>query len=390
MLRNIFSVCCQHLPKGILVLLALMLSACASQKKAFAPVFFPPEPNPPRIQYLMGISESTDIEDEKSGGFSLIATGKNESEPKRSIVKPYGIASANSKIYVCDIGVGNLVIIDPKEKTFKYLKGNTNLGKLKKPANIAVDKEGNLYVADALRKEIVVYNASGDFLRAFGKEENMKPSDVAVDGDVVYVLDIQKKNNEIKVFERESGRLISNFGKRADNTEGVSIPTNFTLDDKGAIYVTNAGTGKLMKFDRDGHLLMSFGDFGDIVGMFTRPKGVAVDHEKRIYVVDGGNQNVQIFNEKGRILAVFGDPGLERGSLNLPVSVTVTKENLEYFQKLAAPGFTLEAVIMVTNQYGQDKISVYGLGQMAGRDYSEPAPKAPKASAGATKPEAQK
>ena len=84
--------------------------------------------------------------------------------------------------------------------------------------------------------------------------------------------------------------------------------------------------------------------------------------------MDGGQQNVQVFNETGRILVFFGDPGLLRGSLNLPVGIAVTKDNLDYFQKMAAPGFVLEAVILVTNQYGAEKVSVYGLGQMQGQD----------------------
>ena len=39
------------------------------------------------------------------------------------------------------------------------------------------------------------------------------------------------------------------------------------------------------------------------------------------------------------------------------------------FQKLAAPGFTVEEVIIVTNQFGDAKLSVYGLGRMAGAVY---------------------
>jgi DNA-binding beta-propeller fold protein YncE len=196
----------------------------------------------------------------------------------------------------------------------------------------------------------------------------MKPSDVAVDGDSVYVLNIQKNRNQIEIFDRKSGKLVGSIGKTSAEKEGLAIPTNFTLDSKGFLYTTNAGSGKVIKLDKDGHFLLSFGEMGDIVGKFARPKGIAVDHEDRIYVVDGGNQNVQIFNEKGRLLAFFGDPGLLRGSLNLPIGITVTRDNLDYYQKFAAPGFILEAAILVTNQYGAEKITVYGLGQMQGSE----------------------
>lgn len=372
MLKAAISFCSKNSSKIVPLVMAFALSACATTEVKTGPVFFPSPPNPPRIQYLTGISDSTDVEGKKSG-FSLVVTGRDNADDKRFIYKPYGITVHKGKIYVCDIAVGNVVIIDLATRKFEYLKGNFNVGKLKKPANSALDKDGNLYVVDTLRREVVVYNAGGDYLRAFGKEEDMKPSDVAVDGENVYVLDIQKGRNQINVFDRNSGRFKGSIGKMTPEQEGLAVPTNFTLDSKGFLYVTNAGTGKVMKLDKDGHLLFSFGELGDIVGKFSRPKGIAVDDAGRIYVVDGGAQNVQIFNETGRILAFFGDPGLLKGSLNLPVSVAVTRDNLEYFQKLAAPGFILEAAILITNQYGSEKVSVYGLGRMQGSKEEEAA-----------------
>jgi hypothetical protein len=50
--------------------------------------------------------------------------------------------------------------------------------------------------------------------------------------------------------------------------------------------------------------------------------------------------------------------------LNLPAGIAVTKDNLQIFQQQAAPGFQLEKVIFVLNQYGKPSISVYGLGEM--------------------------
>ena len=64
----------------------------------------------------------------------------------------------------------------------------------------------------------------------------------------------------------------------------------------------------------------------------------------------------------------FGDPGITDGSMNLPAGVTTTRENLDYFQQLAAPGFILEDIVIVTNQYGDSKVSIYGLGEMKGAE----------------------
>ena len=146
------------------------------------------------------------------------------------------------------------------------------------------------------------------------------------------------------------------------------MPTNFALDRNGIIYVTNVGSGSVIKLDVDGHFLGSFGKLGDAFGEFTRPKGIAVDAQNRMFIVDGGNQNVQMFSENQRLIMFFGTPPLKNGALNLPTGIAVTTDHLDYFQKLAEPGFVVEQVIFVANQMGNAKISIYGLGHKEGAE----------------------
>ncbi len=346
------------------IFLVATFSGCAQKVQLDAkPVFFPPPPNPPRIQYLTSISGAKDIEGEKKS-FALVVIGGKKAAKEIRFIKPYGITTANGKIYICDMGLADVIAIDPDQKTLTGIKGNYNVGKLKKPVNVALDAEGRMYVADILRREVVVYSPQGDFVAGFGKELDMKPADVAVDDERIYVLDI--KGNEIKVLDRKTGKYLESIGKETDGLDRLSIPTNMHMSQDGNLYVTNVGTGRVMKLDRDGHLLLTFGQLGDVVGQFARPKGIAVDDENRIFVVDGGHQNVQVFNDDARLLIFFGDPGLMRGSLNLPTSIAVSKDNLEHFQKFADPTFELEELVYVVNQYGDDKISVYGLGHQKG------------------------
>ena len=110
--------------------------------------------------------------------------------------------------------------------------------------------------------------------------------------------------------------------------------------------------------------------------------GIAIDEEGQIYVADAGFSNVQVFDKTFRLLGVFGMPGLPAGSLNLPAGIAVTRDNLDYFQKFAVPGFKLEEVIFVANQFItpiNPAISVYGLGKMEGVDYTPPKRPAPPA-----------
>lgn len=350
---------------AVLVFTFAGLTGCGGPVKQVdtGPVFFPPPPNDPRVQFLKGISDSMDVEDKKQS-FSLIIVGQEERETVKKIAKPYGVATHNGKIYVADTAAANVIIMDLALKTFEYLKGNYSTGKLKKPINIDVDEEGRMYVTDTVRKEVLVYDAAGNYRHAYGRDLDWKPIDVDVIGGRIYVTDF--KNYEIKVLDATTGELLTSFGSTGaeDKLDHLSMPMGLSVNERGYVRVVNMSGGRVVTLDLDGHVIDSFGKMGDGFGQFGRPKGVAVDDKDRIYVVDAAHQNVQVFRDDGRLLIFFGDPGLPRGSTNMPAAVAVTRDNLEYYQSLAEPGFILEEVVIVTSQFGDDKIQIYGLGEM--------------------------
>ncbi|NDY41411.1 hypothetical protein G3N55_00905 [Dissulfurirhabdus thermomarina] len=354
-------------------LAVLLLPGCAGKRGGPAEaVFFPPAPNPPRIQFLLGVGDSRDVEGRPSG-FSLFVMGDEEARRVKPIVKPYGVTAKNGKVYLVDASAARVAVIDFPGRTFRFLKGNAGMGAMKKPINVAVDDKGTAYVTDVARREILVYDPEGNYVKAVGRPLGMKPIDVAVSGSELYVVDFG--HSAVRILDRWTGRELGAVGQGEGLGERLSLPTHLDLDARGFIYCTNIGTGRVMKFDRDNHLLQAFGRLGDGFGQFARPKGIAVDHEGRIYVVDAGHQNVQVFDPEGRLLMFFGDPGLPVGSMNLPAGIAVSRDNLDYFQTLADPSFKLETVIYVTNQFGPHKLAVYGLGRKEGVDY-EAAPAA--------------
>jgi sugar lactone lactonase YvrE/predicted small lipoprotein YifL len=350
-----------------LFLSLLTLAGCGGkvEQADLGPVFFPPLPNEPRIQFLKGISTAEDVTG-KDESFGLITVVGEADERIDQIVKPYGVAAYKGKIYVCDTGAAQVLILDLVNKKFEKLKGNFSSGKLKKPINLDLDDEGKLYVTDTSRKEVVVYDQSGNFLKGFGATWDWKPIDVALSGKYLHVTDFKK--HEVKVLNREDGKELAAIGSNAEElVDRLSIPLGLSVNKKGVIRVVNLTNGRVISLDRDGHVLGAFGNLGDGFGEFGRPKGIDVDEQDRLYVVDTAHQNIQMFTDKGRLLVFFGDPGLPKGSMNMPVAVAVTTDNLDYYQTLAAPGFILERVIIVTNQYGSektDKVAIYGLGAM--------------------------
>lgn len=364
----LFSVC--------FLTLLLLLVGCAAPQKTVEPGIWPAPPNYPRIQFLMGVNNSNDVE-KQNNSFNLIGGLVGAQETVRPILKPYGIAEHNGVLYVVDTTGNRVVIIDIPKGSFSFLKGNAAMGKLKKPVTVAVDKDGFIYVADTERREVLAYSPSGEFSGAFCRDFDIKPVGVAVYEDQLYVLDMQK--SEVVVLNKRDGTRLSSFGRSDIPGQFLSLPTNMAVDHKGVLHITNVGTGQVISFDRDGHFLKAFGEFGTGFGQASRPRGITVDKDNITYVVDAGFQLVQMFNEQDRLLMSFGGATAPLGGMNLPAGIVTFDTNLDFYQKFAQPNFKLERIIAVTNQFATfgatgpkfHKVALYGLGKMTNLDYDK-------------------
>jgi hypothetical protein len=77
--------------------------------------------------------------------------------------------------------------------------------------------------------------------------------------------------------------------------------------------------------------------------------------------VDAAAPVVQLFDHQGKLLMFFGQPATSGDAgLYLPAGITVDYENADLFQKYAAPGYKFEYVILLTNQVGPQKVSIFG------------------------------
>jgi hypothetical protein len=152
------------------------------------------------------------------------------------------------------------------------------------------------------------------------------------------------------------------IGSVGDEPGQFRLPVGVTLDKEGNVYVTDMMRCMVQKFDRDGKYISGFGRLGDHAGSFARPKHLTVDSDGIIYVVDAAFQNVQMFNDKYELLMFFGSAGDHPGSMSLPVGIVATDQGLEYFKDKIYPGFEARRLVLVANQFGAGKVSVYAMG----------------------------
>jgi DNA-binding beta-propeller fold protein YncE len=281
-----------------------------------------------------------------------------------SFGKPYGISVHDGVIYVCDVQLGAVWIIDPVNGFFAPLD-DTGRGKLQRPINIAIHEDGTKYVTDYARQQVVVFSNENKYLRAFGNKEQFKPAGVAVFENRVYVSD--SRDHEIEILDRKTGELLEIIGEPGAEEGMFHYPTNLARDGQGTLYVTDTINCRIQVFDKDGEFLFSFGECGDSVGQFARPKGVAVSKEGFFYVVDAAFENVQIISPESEIALFFGGFGEANvpGALWLPAGITITYDEklISFFDTVRHKDFNVEYLVLVVSQYGPAYVNVYAFGE---------------------------
>jgi DNA-binding beta-propeller fold protein YncE len=123
-------------------------------------------------------------------------------------------------------------------------------GEFSHATGIAVDAQGNIFVADYNNKRVQKFNAQGDFLSAW---------------------------------------------TTASDLNSTGTPEGIAVDAEGHIFVTDYVFGRVQAFNNNGEPLFAWGKHGPDAGQFRKPTGIAVDAQGRVYVVSQMNNNVQVF-----------------------------------------------------------------------------------------------
>ncbi|HVI07648.1 MAG TPA: 6-bladed beta-propeller [Candidatus Binatia bacterium] len=205
------------------------------------------------------------------------------------------------RLFVSDGQYNHVLVFGPNHK----LEGQFGEGVMNDPAGLAIDEENRfLYVANTGTDQVLVYDADNfKLLRKIGVAgknhasnepgEFSDPTNVAVDKDGnLFVSDTM--NDRVEVFDAE-GAFIRTFGKNGDGPGEFSRPKGIAVDCDGHVWVVDAMLNRLQVFTPEGDLRLIVGGFGWLPGQFQAVAGITIDKNNRVFTSEQFMGRVQMF-----------------------------------------------------------------------------------------------
>jgi DNA-binding beta-propeller fold protein YncE len=300
-----------------------LASGCAHQRDQKYDLVIPPPPETARYR-LEWIYQGSD--DYQTGGVtSDLLFGKQSAAETHRLFKPIGVVSdGKGLVYVTDTARPPRVEVFDDVKREVRMIGTEGQGQLLLPLGLALGPDGTIYVADALRKQVVAFAPDGAVRAAYGSKETLgRPTATAVDGErgLLYVADTSA--HRVQVFSLAGGALLRTIGRRGSGPGEFNFPEALTVAPDGSLYVVDTMNFRYQVFDQEGKFLVAHGSIGQEPGRFARPKSIALDQDGHVYVSDAAFSNVQVFDAEGRLLIWIGGGGSIPGAFALAEGVFV-------------------------------------------------------------------
>jgi sugar lactone lactonase YvrE len=199
------------------------------------------------------------------------------------------------------------------------------------PSALAVDKSGDLWVADASLKQIVEFAPAAITASATASVSPMVPTGIAVSSTSVYFTDA---NTHAVYGQGQVTPLLSafagtNFNFAAD--QAASRPTGLVLDGAGNLYVLDAANQRLVEFNPATASTAFLIPFSGL----TAPAAMGVGPSGNLYLTDDAQQTVNELVDNGNAIN-FGTlaAGTSSSTVVLNYFFNVATSTTAFYQRM--------------------------------------------------------
>ncbi len=165
------------------------------------------------------------------------------------------------------------------------------------------------YVADAGHNRVLVFGPEGKLLARWGAGGGngaagngpgafSHPEGIAIDraGDI----EVADTGNNRVVRLEPSGNVIGEWGAAGTAAGRFHSPDGIGVDAAGTVFVLDGENNRVQAFTESGHYLYRWGNRGPGAGQFSQPGALAVGCEGNVYVADTNNNRIERFEMTSR------------------------------------------------------------------------------------------
>ncbi len=296
-------------------------------------LMWPQAPEVPRFMYAgqlvgEGNFRKTPAHEAGAGGFlRRLAELILGEKPPTVLQRPQsGTVDGTGRIFVTDASRQAVFVFDPVAGELLVWDKADGLANFIAPIGITTGADGQILVADAQLGIVARLDSRGNPGRAIGRGVLKRPTGLAYDAVRKHIFVADTYTHDIKVFDND-GRLLKVIGRHGEGAGEFNFPT-FLAFARGELYVTDTMNSRIQVFaDGGDRWRSSFGRRGLYVGNLVRPKGITVDSDGNIYVVESYYDHLLVFNRDGDFLMAIGGLGQETGRFYLPAGAWVDSRN---------------------------------------------------------------
>jgi sugar lactone lactonase YvrE len=232
------------------------------------------------------------------------------------------------------------------------------------PTAVAVDADGNVYIADTMNHRIRMVEMATGIIRTIAGTGHPRysgdggqavlaslqdPAAIALDGrGHLYIAD--QSNNRIRAINLRTGLMstVAGNGTAAYNGDGMPAteaclagPSGLAMGPDGTLYVADTFNGRIRSVNLEmGTIDTVAGDGGEYRFQdgeesvsLSRPYGIAVDHQGNVLLTDSDSHLLRLFDKSRRITSRTAGTGIpsfsgdggpaESASFNYPFGVAI-------------------------------------------------------------------
>lgn len=265
-------------------------------------------------------------------GKLTVDPGFIKTAPDGNLITPTGVAiNQQGHIFITNAGPKKLQEYDPTGKFSRSLLD----GVLVKPHGVRVDAEGFIWVTDLELHVVLKVHPSGQIVMTLGQlavagelDPNRKtvlfnkPADIAFDAaGNIYVADGYGNSRMVKLDK--NGNFIKAWGVKGPENGNFDNPHNVIIDKNQRLYVADRYNKRIQIFDLDGNFLEAWTHLGT-------PWGLALGADDKIYLSDGNNEKILILDTQGKILSEYTNPGQSPGAMRAAHGIATDRQGHIY------------------------------------------------------------